>query len=138
MDNNSFGYQSNNDQFDPGTPLTPPPPSPQDNAKGYAVASLVLGIASVCVGFLCCCLDFIAIVAAGILAVLAIVFAMLAKKRAEGQMPGKAKAGMILGIIGLVLCVLLVLLIIAVLSNIEAIEEFYRELGYEIDLDIYR
>ena len=134
MDNNPFGYQNNNAPFEPGTPFSPPP---QNNAKGYAIASLSLGIASVCVGFLCCCFA-VFIVLAGICGVLAIVFAIVAKHEADGKMPNMALAGLVLGIIGIVLCILLLLFAFVIqVYNMELIEELYRDLGLEFDPDAY-
>lgn len=79
------------------------PEGPQPNNKGFAIASLVLGIAAIVPG--CCCTVFGMI----ILGVLAIVFAVLFNKANPSEVPGKgmAKAGFILGIVAIVLAIAL-------------------------------
>ena len=63
--------------------------------KGFAVASLILGI----FGVLCCCLPFVPMLAA----ILAVVFAIVDRVRA-GNFRGLAVAGLIFGIIGVIAC----------------------------------
>lgn len=79
------------------------PEGPVPNNKGFAIASLVLGIAAIVPG--CCCTVFGMI----ILGVLAIVFAILFNKANPTPVPGKgmAKAGFILGIVAIVLAIVL-------------------------------
>lgn len=129
MDNNQFGYQFNNTPYDPGIPPQPP----EDRSKGYAIASLSLGIASICAIFLCCCFGiFIGItIVSGILA---IVFAFVAKREANGKMPNMAIAGVVLGIVGIVICIVFVIIIFIVeVMGSEFIEELYRDFGYEFN-----
>ena len=72
----------------------------QDNgSKGYATASLVLGILSMVFICILCCFYYAALPCA----ILSIVFAFVAKKKNGGTMPGKAVAGLILAIIGILL-----------------------------------
>ena len=123
---------------------------PQGHSAGYATTSLVLGIVSVAILFCCCC-AFPAMLITGILA---IVFAFLAKRDNDGEMPGKATAGMILGIVGLVLCILLCVVLFANFSlfstfpdenasseEIEAwfrdYERIMREAGVDADFSEY-
>lgn len=79
------------------------PEGPVANNKGFAIASLALGIAAIVPG--CCCTVFGMI----ILGVLAIVFAVLFNKANPTPVPGKgmAKAGLILGIVAIALAVVL-------------------------------
>ena len=62
--------------------------------RGFAIASLVLGIASI----VCCCLSYVG----PILAVVAIVFAIVSKSK-MGYFDSLAVAGLVMGIIGVVL-----------------------------------
>ncbi len=95
-----------------------------DNGKkpgrGFAIASLVLGILSA-VG-LCCCCTIPAVSAA--LGVVAIVLAIIYSKKA-GKLDGMALAGLILGIIGIVVALSL-MIIVALNSDAinAALEEF--------------
>ena len=90
-----------------------PTQKPKNTSGKWAVASLVCGILSLV--FICClsCLIY----AAPVAAILAIVFAFVAKAKNGGRMPGKAIAGMILGIIGLIILIILVSVLIALLAN---------------------
>lgn len=87
-------------------PAEPPRPS------AMATASLVLGILSI-VFTCCCCGGFI-------FGSLGIIFALLS--RVDHTMEGRAKAGLITGIIGMVLTVILffVLIVAGVLSETPA------------------
>lgn len=78
------------------------PEGPAPNNKGFAVASLVIGIVAITLG--CCCSPI-----GMISGILAIVFAVLFNKANPTQVPGKgmAKAGLILGIIAIVLAIVL-------------------------------
>lgn len=95
-----------------------------DNGKkpgrGFAIASLVLGILSA-VG-LCCCCTIPAVSAA--LGVVAIVLAIIYSQKA-GKLDGMALAGLILGIIGIVVALSL-MIIVALNSDAinAALEEF--------------
>lgn len=77
---------------------------PTGHAKGFAIASLCLGIAALVVCCLCCCFYYIAVV----LSAVSIVMAILAKRDNGGKMPPMAIAGLIMAIIGIVffLCML--------------------------------
>ena len=139
MNGNQFGYEQGNISFEPVN-LQPP-----GHAKGYAIASLALGIASlVCV--CCCCgaLFFVGIPAG----ILAIVFAVLSRRDQGGKFSGMAIAGLILGIIGLILCLICCVLYIqfnamlndpeAMRAFLEELEQMYRDAGIDVDLsDIY-
>lgn len=94
-------------------PFEEVPPAPVSRAsRGFAIASLVLGIASLCTCCCCCCgLVFLPFLCG----VLAVVFAVLAKTRAaDKKMPGMAIAGMILGIIAIVISIIFFALLLAV------------------------
>ena len=122
--NNQFDYSQPNEQspftqnFDTMSPTT------QKNGKGFAIASLCLGIASLVLCCCCCCLYYAAIVTS----ILAIIFAVLSKNANGGKMSGMAIAGLILGIIGIILFLLIVVLNVSGLFEeilIETIEETY-------------
>ncbi|MBE6589320.1 MAG: DUF4190 domain-containing protein [Ruminococcaceae bacterium] len=103
--NQNFDYQPNSEEnntfFDPV-----PPSEEQKPNRGFAIASLVLGIVSLCTCCCCCLCDLLFVPL--ICAILAIVFAIVAKtKSPDKKMPGMAIAGLILGIIGAVICILL-------------------------------
>ncbi len=85
----------------------------KNTAGKWAVASLVCGILSLV--FICClsCLLY----ASPVAAILAIVFAFVARSKNGGRMPGKAIAGLVLGIIALVIFVLLMILVISLFAN---------------------
>ena len=99
---NQEPYTPNEEQG--GAPYTPNcdpymMPPEQKQSKGFAIASLVLGIASI----VCCCLDVVSVVCA----ILAIVFAVLSRRQL-GEFHGMAIAGLICGIVGLALSVYLI------------------------------
>ena len=93
-------------------------PTPKKN--GYATAALVLGIIATVLG--CCC--YCCFMVIPILSILAIVFAVLSKKNSDGVMSGKAKAGMILGIIALVLFVVYLIIYGVFVSAPDLFSEF--------------
>lgn len=100
--NNQFDYTpQGNDPF--VNNVFDQPQKPTGHAKGYSIASLILGICAVCCTCLCCCLYYVTIV----LSVLSIVMAFLAKRDNGGKMPGMAIAGLIFAIIGVLLFVLM-------------------------------
>ena len=96
-----FTAPLNNDYF---SPLDEQPPVVK---KGFAVASLVLGI----FGLVCCCLGPVGL----IMAILSIVFAIVDRVKAK-SFRGLAIAGLIFGIIGLLLSAYMTLDYIAVFS----------------------
>lgn len=121
-----------NNQFDYSQPNGQPPfmqsfdmmPQNRAGGKGFAIASLCLGIASVVFCCCCCCLYYVAIITS----ILAIVFACLARSANNGKMPGMAIAGLILGIIGILLfCFFLFMEVSGILEEImiETIEDTY-------------
>ncbi|MCR5700755.1 MAG: DUF4190 domain-containing protein [Lachnospiraceae bacterium] len=71
--------------------------APEEFSKGFAIASLVMGILSL----LSCCCTFLSI----IFGILGIIFSCVQKKDAEGNKPGMAIVGLILSILGLVISV---------------------------------
>ncbi len=94
----------NNDQY--GYPLPPETPEPHytggepANARGFAIASMVIGITGICASFIVV-LDFMFVIAC----IVGIVLAVTSKKRYQmaGMQPiGMVTAGMVLNIIGLV------------------------------------
>lgn len=88
-------------------------PAP-NGAKGFAIASLVLGI----VGLVLFCVWYLSVPCA----VLAIIFSIVAKKK--GGKNGMATAGLVLGIVTLVILVLILILAaigITALNNLNAI-----------------
>lgn len=95
-DNNGYNVNQYNNQSYPqyGEPVQ------QNNSKGFAIASLVLGILSV----VCCCADYLAL----IMSVLALVFGFLSIKKQEAS-KSLAIAGMILGGIGLLLFIITII-----------------------------
>ena len=142
--NDPFGYQI--PYSEDWTPQT----HSNGRAEGYSTAALVLGICSVAVTCCCCCL-FPLTLTAGILA---IVFAFLAKRDNNGQMSGKATAGMILGIVGLIFCILLCVVLFGNMGQMPALPdenasneemaEWFREYekilhdaGVDVDLSEY-
>lgn len=97
--------------------------------KGFAIASLVLGITAIVPG---CCCSFVGI----ILGILAIVFGILFinanKELAVSK--GMAMAGIILGGLGILVCV--VILIISATMNTENSMEFYQDILDEMNIDV--
>lgn len=121
--NQNFDYQPSsegtNSFFDPV-----PPVQDAKSGRGFAIASLVLGIASL---FTCCCCCFCDLLIIPLIcAILAIVFAFVSKaKSAEKKLAGMAIAGLILGIIGALICLLLIG--ISLLITDTMVEEFWVE-----------
>lgn len=93
--NNNF----NNVPFEGSGFNTIPTDAPHKSGRGFAIASMVLGIVAVC---LCCCCCGILYWVSGLLGVLAIVFAILTKT-STGKFHGMAIAGLILGILAILL-----------------------------------
>ncbi|MBQ7346964.1 MAG: hypothetical protein IJW55_03330 [Clostridia bacterium] len=124
--NNQFDYTPQNDQQPPIDFGMTPPQQPTGHAKGYAIASLVLGIAAVVFTCCCFCLYYIAIV----LSIISIVMAFLAKRDNGGKMPGKATAGLILAIIGIILFICWIAFEAVLSSGVmdEALDEFFYEM----------
>ena len=134
--NDQFDYIPQNDQ--------PPyqnqgfgfaPQQPEANGKGYAIASLCLGIASVFFTCICCCLYYVAIVTG----ILAIIMACISKSKNGGKMSGMAIAGLILGILGIILFLVMVVFEAFVFTEefiAESFEEFYG-MPYEDFMESY-
>ena len=128
--NQNFDYIPQNDQssFQQFNFNGTTPQKPEGHAKGFATASLCLGIASVVCTCLCCCLYYLAF----LLSAISIVMAFLAKRDNGGKMPGKAVAGLILAIIGLVLFICFLAFEIILMQIPEAqmtamLDEFFQE-----------
>ena len=112
--NQNFDYTPQNDQQPFGQynfPQVPQPP--KGSSKGFAVASLCLGIASLC---LCCACYYLMLP----LSILGFIMALLAKRNNGGKMPGMAVAGMILSIVAFVLFVFIIVMEILILAIPEA------------------
>ena len=110
MDEDYYSSQSTQEILPPEQPpvyeqepLYENPPKPP-RASGMATASLVMGILSI-VFTCCCCGGFI-------FGSLAIIFSLLS--RVDHTMEGRAKAGLITGIVGMVLTAILFFVLIAV------------------------
>ena len=118
--NQNFDYTPQNDQSSFGQYNFQPTPPPAGHAKGYAIASLCLGIGAVFCTCCCFCLYYIAIV----LSIISIVMAFLSRRDNGGRMSGMAVAGLILAIIGILcfLCCLVVELSIFSLPESELYE----------------
>lgn len=100
-------------------------PQQSGNGKGYATASLILGIAGIF--FACCC--FCLYYAAIVFGILSIVMAFLAKSKNGGKMPGKAVAGLVLGIIAIIFFICFIAL--GALLNSGAFDAALNEFFYE-------
>lgn len=90
MDNNQNNFENTTPLYEQGTPFRDEISEPK---KGFAIASLVLGI----FGILCCCFWPVG----GTCAILALVFAIINRKQ-NGTFSGLSIAGLVLAIIGLV------------------------------------
>ncbi len=94
MDNNQNNFSNEQNNVGGDTPLfTQAYIEVKSNKRGFAVASLVLGILSI----VCCCLSY----AGFVMALLAVIFAVVSKTK-MGYFDPLAVAGLVLGIIGLV------------------------------------
>lgn len=135
---NQFGYQNSN------TPYEQNPDPVSNRANGYAIASLVLGIIAMVTGCCCCCCVF---VIGGICGVAAVVLAILARHSNNGKMPGKAVAGLILGIIAIILCMIFFVLFAMDITSLpttpeemqaylDRLEQFYRDMGFDVNFDV--
>lgn len=100
-------------------------PQSSGNGKGYATASLILGIVGIF--FACCC--FCLYYASIVFGILSIVMAFLAKRANGGKMPGKAVAGLVLGIIAIVF--FLCFIALGALFNSGAFNAALDEVFYE-------
>ncbi|MBQ8431896.1 MAG: DUF4190 domain-containing protein [Clostridia bacterium] len=114
---NNFDYQPqgdfSNDYANSFSELSPKAPG---HAKGYAIASLVLGIVGVVFACFCCCLYYLA----AVLAVISIVMAFLARRDNNKKMPGMAIAGLILAIVAILGCLIMLTMEIYIGSMSEA------------------
>lgn len=135
--NGQFEYQSSYAPYEQET-------NPQTDR--YATAALILGIIALVTGCCCCCCCVFAI--GGACGVAAIVLAILARHSNNGKMPGKAVAGLILGIIAIILCILfLVVWIIGLAGSTDTpeemqeyfdrLEQLYGDMGFDVDFDEY-
>lgn len=97
----SFGGQQDFGKSQPTIPV-PPVENPQDDGKGFAIASLVCSILS-----MFCCGIF--------MAPLGIIFALIAKSK--GSKSGMATAGLIVGIVAIIIMVLSFIASIAAMST---------------------
>ena len=102
---------NNNISFEDLTGKRPDPQVPKKHSKGFAIASMVLGILSV----MCCCFEYFSIV----MAIVAVVF-FAVDRRTNGKSNGMAIAGLVLGIFGIVLSVF------SILSTI-LFKDFYEQ-----------
>ena len=122
--NGQFDYSQPNGQPPFTQSFDMMPPNQAKNGKGFAIASLCLGIASVVFCCCCCCLYYVAIITS----ILAIVFACLSKSANGGKLSGMAIAGLILGIIGILLFLFCLFMEVSGIFEeimIEAIEDTY-------------
>lgn len=93
--------------------------------RGFAIASMVLGIFSI----LCCCFNYVAL----IIAALSIIFAVVSRVR-MGYFDGMAIAGLVLGIIGLVFAVAVTLVDLVFLNEyLEWIKANYPEIYEQLE-----
>ena len=107
-------------------------PQRSGGGKGYATASLILGILGIFFACCCCFLYYAAIV----FGILSIVMACLAKSKNGGKMPGKAIAGLILGIIAIIFFICIISLSVLFSSGVfnEALDEiFYEQYGMSME-----
>ncbi len=121
--NNQFDYSQPNEQppFMPSYDMIPP--TEKKSGRGFAIASLCLGIVSLFLCCCCCCGYYAAIITS----ILAIVFAALSKST-SGKMSGMAIAGLILGIIGILLFLFFLVMEISGIAEqimIETLEDTY-------------
>jgi len=121
---NNFDYTSQNDQ-QPPIDFNMEPPKPAKNGKGFAIASLILGIAGVFFSCCCCILYQVSIICG----ILAIVMAFLAKRDNGGKLSGMALAGLILGIVAIIL--FLCIIIFSVMFNSGMFDEELDAFFYE-------
>ncbi len=129
MDNNGFNndYNSQNEQ-NGGDNLQYAYQSYMEvrsKSRGFAVASLVLGILSI----VCCCLTYAGLA----MAVLAIIFAAVSRKK-MGYFDPLALAGLILGIIGAVFGVSVI--VTDILSRAGAFDAYLEEYFKQFE-DLY-
>ena len=109
--NDEFAFFPQNDPtgIDPTAPLQP---ETQGHAKGYALASLWLGITSLFCTCCCCCLYPVA----PIVSIISIVMACLSRRDNQKVMKGIAIAGLIMAIIGLIVFLLICIYEVILLS----------------------
>ncbi len=93
---------------------------PDKTGNGMAIASMVLGIIGLAIG-LCCC-TYVGITCSA----LAIIFGILALRR--NPTLGKAKAGLIMGIIGAALIVIEIIVQIVFFNSVQVYDEILRKL----------
>ena len=103
-------------------------------SNGMATASMVMGILSICLFFM----SWVAI----ILGILAIVFSVVAKNKIKADpelahTAGKAKGGMIMGIIGIVIVVIMIAVVAWLFTSVAGSDEFQNALR-DIDLNELR
>lgn len=133
--NNEFDYYPTSNTEAPSGFLRPEPPS--GHAKGYATASLCLGIAALFCTLCCCCFYMLT----PICAIIAIVMACLARRDNNRKLSGLAVAGLVTAIIGLVLfAFILIFEIIMLALPTSQIQEILRQVieeNYGITFEEY-
>ncbi|MBE6633019.1 MAG: hypothetical protein E7620_01610 [Ruminococcaceae bacterium] len=122
--NDSFGYSDYRADYAQSASATK-----GNNAQGMSTAALTLGILSVSLTCCCCCLLPMNL----ILGALAVVFAFLSKSRNGGKLNGKARWGLILGILGILLFVLIMVIVFSgsplstLFEDAEAMEDWMEQ-----------
>lgn len=84
---------------------------PQDNSRGFAIASLILGIVS----FFCC---------GSVCSILGLIFGIISRKR-KPQNNGMATAGIVLSIIALVLWAVYMIAVVAGIIELDTYSYYY-------------
>lgn len=120
MNDNGYNNDYNQQQNEAGSYAFQNVIDAKSSNRGFAIASLVLGILSI----VCCCLTYVGLA----MAIMAVVFAIVSRGK-MGYFDPLALTGLILGIIGVVFGISTVVTEILINTGMfdPYLEEFYKE-----------
>lgn len=120
MNDNGYNNDYNQQQNEAGSYAFQNVIDAKSSNRGFAIASLVLGILSI----VCCCLTYVGLA----MAIMAVVFAIVSRGK-MGYFDPLALTGLILGIIGVVFGISTVVTEILINTGMfdSYLEEFYKE-----------
>ncbi len=98
MSDFNYDPQNNNESAFDQTVFQSMPMQTKSRTRGYAVASLVLGICTFVCSCICCCCYYLSLP----LGIIAIIMTFLDRRENDGKMSGMALTGLIFAIFGLV------------------------------------
>ena len=107
--------------------------------KSYSLVkvSFTLGVAGFVAMLAGCCCSTPVLILAVVLDIAAITVALISRQQTDNRLAKEARTAIILACISLVLSFALAMLFSSIMSNTELlqqVEDYYKQLGYDIDL----